>query len=264
MSKNKFSLVTWNVNSLRARQEHVLRWLGDHQPDVVCLQETKVTDDLFPLEPFEALGYGAAISGQKTYNGVAIFSRHPMEDIRVGFDGDGGEEQKRLIAASVCGVRVVNSYVPQGSSLDSPKFAYKLDFLEQLAAYFGSRHDPGERLAWVGDINVAPEPEDVFDVEEMEGQVSFHPSEREALRRIREWGFEDQFRKFEQAAGFYSWWDYRAGAFRRNRGLRIDQIWVTAALARCCVSCWMDREERSQERASDHIPVVAIYDLGMD
>lgn len=261
---SEFSIVTWNVNSLRARQEHVLRWLGDHQPDVLCLQETKVTDDLFPREPFEQAGYQAAISGQKTYNGVAIFSPHPIEDVVVGFKGDDGEEQKRLIAATVKGVRIVNSYVPQGSSLDSPKFAYKLEFLEALADYFGERHDPDELLAWVGDINVAPEAEDVFDIKEMEGQVSFHPSEREALQRIGEWGFKDQFRKFEQAGGFYSWWDYRAGAFRRNRGLRIDLIWATEALSRRCKSCWMDREERSQDRASDHIPVVATFDLEMD
>lgn len=260
MSDN-FSIVTWNVNSLRVRQEHVLRWLVDHQPDVLCLQETKVVDDLFPLEPFENIGYGAAVSGQKTYNGVAILARHPIEDVVIGFDGKDSEEQKRLIAAKVGGIHVVNSYVPQGSSLDSPKFAYKLDFLEKLAGYFARRHDPASQLVWVGDINVAPEAEDVFDVQEMEGEVSFHPSEREALEKIRKWGFEDQFRKFEQGGGFYSWWDYRAGAFRRNRGLRIDLIWATGALSSRCLSCWMDREERSRERASDHIPVVATYAL---
>ena len=263
MSDN-FSIVTWNVNSLRARLEHVTRWLEDHQPDVLCLQETKVTDDLFPMEAIEKLGYQAAISGQKTYNGVAILSRHPIENVLVGFNGDDSEEQKRLIAATVRGVRVINSYVPQGNSVESPKFAYKLEFLGQLAEYFSARHDPGEQLAWVGDINVSPEAEDVFDAGEMEGQVSFHPSEREALERVRQWGFHDQFRKFEQAGGFYSWWDYRAGAFRRNRGLRIDMIWASGALSDRCTSCWMDREERGRERASDHIPVVAVYDFKMD
>lgn len=262
--KDTLSIVTWNVNSLRARMEHVTRWLDDHQPDVLCLQETKVADDQFPFEPLQQLGYQAAISGQKSYNGVAIVSRLPLEDVFVGFHGDGREEQKRLIAATVKGIRVVNAYVPQGSAVDSPKFAYKLEFLEQLAQYFATRHDPEQELAWVGDINVAPRADDVFDAEEMEGEVCFHPAEREALERIRQWGFHDQFRKFEQRSGFYSWWDYRAAAFRRNRGLRIDLIWASEPLSRRSVSCWMDREERVRGRASDHIPVMAAFERGMD
>ncbi|MCZ6531875.1 MAG: exodeoxyribonuclease III [SAR324 cluster bacterium] len=261
---DSFSVVTWNVNSLRARMEHVLRWMGDHRPHVLCLQETKVSDEQFPAEPLQELGYEVAYYGQKSYNGVAIASLSPIEDVLMGFQGDGGEEQKRLIAATIRGVRVVNSYVPQGSSLDSPKFPYKLEFLAQLAEYFQSRHDPREPLVWVGDINVAPAPADVFDAQEMDGQVCYHPAEREALEKIRAWGFDDQFRKFEQGDGHFSWWDYRAAAFRRNRGLRIDLVWATAPLSERAVSCWMDREERSRERASDHIPVMADYDWPMD
>ncbi len=258
------SVVTWNVNSLRARMEHVTRWLGDHRPEVVCLQETKVADEQFPAEPLEELGYQVVYSGQKSYNGVAIASLAPIEDVLAGFHGDGREEQKRLIAGTIRGVRVVNAYVPQGSAVDSPKFAHKLEFLAELAEYFAARHDPQEQLVWVGDINVAPAPEDVFDPEEMDGQVCYHPAEREALERIRAWGFQDQFRKFEQGAGFYSWWDYRAAAFRRNRGLRIDLIWATEPLSGRSTACWMDREERTRERASDHIPVMAVFDLRMD
>jgi exodeoxyribonuclease-3 len=254
-------LVTWNVNSLRVRLEAVLRWLGEHGPDVVCLQETKVPDELFPHDPFRELGYQAVISGQKTYNGVAILSRRPIEAPRIGFDGVAAEEQKRLVAATVAGVRFVNAYVPQGSEVGSEKFAYKLDFLAQLRGYFERHHRPGEPLVLVGDLNVAPAPEDVFSPAELEGQVSFHPAEREALEIVRAWGFRDQFRKFEPGAGFYSWWDYRQGAFRRNRGLRIDHVWATAPLDARAVECWIDREERAREKASDHAPVVAAFAL---
>jgi len=258
------SVVTWNVNSLRARLEHVTRWMRDHAPDVLCLQETKVEDDLFPAEPLKMLGYHTAFSGQKTYNGVAILSRHPIHDPYVGFHNDGREEQKRLIAVTVEGIRVVNAYVPQGSDVESPKFSYKLEFLEQLTEYFERLHDPGQPLVLVGDLNVATDPGDVFDPDALDGQVCYHPLEREALRSMKSWGFEDQFRKFESGAGFYSWWDYRQGAFRRNRGMRIDHIWATAPLSARAVSCWIDREERTRERASDHVPVVATFSGPMD
>jgi len=258
------SLITWNVNSLRVRLPHVLRWLAVHKPDVVCLQETKLPDELFPVEPLAEAGYQAAFHGQKTYNGVAILARKALTDVRAGFDGVGDDEQKRLIAATVNGIRVVNAYVPQGSEVGSEKFAYKLSFLEQLLRYFQAHHDPAEPLVFVGDLNVAPEPEDVFSAEEMEGQVSFHPTERAALETVRDWGFTDLFRRFEPGAGFYSWWDYRAGAFRRNRGLRIDHVWATAPLAARAIECWIDREERGQEKASDHVPVVAAFAADVD
>ena len=261
---DSLTVITWNVNSLRARLEHVTRWLGDHEPDVVCLQETKVADDLFPHEPLRELGYEAVISGQKAYNGVAILSRRPISDPFIGFHGDGREEQKRLIAATVDGIRVVNAYVPQGGDLDSPKFPYKLEFMGRLVDYFALQHSPDEALVFVGDLNVATDPEDVFDPAEMEGRVSFHPAEREAIQRVKDWGFEDQFRKFESGAGHYSWWDYRQGAFRRTRGLRIDHIWATRPLSQRASACWIDREERSREKASDHVPVVVAFEGGMD
>lgn len=258
------TIVTWNVNSLRARMEHLIRWLAEHSPDVVCLQETKVPDELFPLQPLEEAGYQVAFAGQKTYNGVAILSRAPIEQVRIGFEGDNSEEQKRLIAASIGGVWVVNAYVPQGSAVDSPKFAYKLEFLKKLRGYLEAHHDPAENAVLLGDLNVAPHPADVFDAEEMEGEVGFHPSERAGLAEIRDWGFEDLFRRFQPNPGHYSWWDYRQGAFRRNRGLRIDHVWATAPLAERSEGCWIDREERSREKASDHAPVVATFAGSLD
>ena len=261
MSKAKaLSIVSWNVNSLRARLEIVLRWLKEHEPEVVCVQETKVPDELFPQAPFEELGYQIAVHGQKTYNGVALFSRLPMTDVARDFDGKGGDEQKRLIAATIAGIRVVNAYVPNGSEVGSEKFAYKLTFLDGLRRYFAERHRPQEPLVFVGDFNVATEPRDVFSVEEMEGQVCYHPDERAALAKVAAWGFEDQFRRFEEGAGHYTWWDYRQASFRRNRGLRIDHIWTTASLAQRGRSCWIDREERAREKASDHAPVTATFE----
>jgi len=250
-------IVTWNVNSLRARLEHVTRWIGDHRPDILCLQETKVPDDQFPAQAFADLGYEVAYHGQKTYNGVAIAARHPIEAVTLGFNGDGEEEQKRFMAATVQGIRVLNAYIPNGQTVDSPKFVYKLEFMQDMVRYLEQRHDKDEPLVLVGDFNVAPEAADVFSVEEMDGQIGFHPDERAALERLRDWGFHDAFRLFECGDGFYSWWDYRQGSFRRNRGLRIDHIWLTEPLQRRANACWIDREERARTKASDHAPVVA-------
>jgi exodeoxyribonuclease-3 len=253
-----FTLATWNVNSLRARLELVQRWLREQRPDVVCLQETKVSDEQFPREPIEALGYRIALHGQRTYNGVAILSRHPLSDVAPAFDGKGGDEQKRLIAATVAGIRVVNAYIPNGQEVGSDKFAYKLDFFKQLKAYFDKRHTQHEPLVLVGDFNVAPAPEDVFDPKEMDGQVCYHPDERKALENLRAWGFVDQFRRLHPEPGYYSWWDYRQASFPRNRGLRIDHVWTSPALNERVEACWIDREERAREKASDHAPVVAL------
>jgi exodeoxyribonuclease-3 len=250
------TVATWNVNSLRARLDAVCRWLGEHRPDVLCLQETKVTDDQFPHAALNDLGYRTAVLGQKTYNGVALLARHPIEQVRLGFDGSGAEEQKRLIAATVAGLRIVNAYIPNGSEVGSPKFAHKLEFLRKMAAYF-AEYGPADPLLFVGDFNVAPTPDDVFSVAEMEGQVGFHPDERAALERLRGWGFSDAFRALHPEPGHYSWWDYRQASFRRNRGLRIDHVWAAPCLAARVATCWIDREERARERASDHAPVVA-------
>ncbi len=258
------TIITWNVNSVRARMDRLTGWLTDHRPDIVCLQETKVTDDMFPVEPLRELGYEAVFSGQKTYNGVAILSRLPITDVGYGFQGDNSEEQKRLISATIQDIRVVNLYVPQGAEVGSSKFADKLDFLARLAGYLEENHRPDEPLALVGDFNVAPEPVDVFSPEEMEGQVGFHPTERTALEEIRRWGFSDLFRKYQPNPGHYSWWDYRQGGFRRNRGLRLDHVWVTEPLSRRSRECWIDREARAGEKPSDHAPVVATFTGDMD
>jgi exodeoxyribonuclease-3 len=259
---NPLTLVTWNVNSLRARLESVQRWLQEYHPDVVCLQETKVADDQFPREAIEALGYQIAMHGQRTYNGVAILSRLPLSDVALGFDGQGGDEQKRLIAATVGGIRVVNAYIPNGQAVGSDKFAYKLDFFAQLKTYFDQSHKPKEAVVLVGDFNVAPAPEDVFDPQEMDGQVCFHPAERAALERLRGWGFVDQFRRLHPEPGYYSWWDYRQAGFQRDRGLRIDHVWTSPPLTPRTEACWIDREERSREKASDHAPVVVTFTSG--
>ncbi len=255
----EFTLGTWNVNSVRVRLEHLQRVLVEWRPDVLCLQETKVPDEQFPLAPIEALGYRVALSGQKTYNGVAILSRHPITAVRKGFDGKDGEEQKRLIAATVRGIRVVNAYIPNGGEVGSDKFADKLKFLADLRTYFDRYHKPGEPVLLVGDFNVAPAPEDVWDPAALEGTTCYHPDERERLERLRAWGFRDQFRHFESAAGHYTWWDYRSNAWPRNAGLRIDHVWASPALDKRARACLIEREERARDKASDHVPVMAAY-----
>ncbi len=220
-----------------------------------------MTNELFPADSFEALGYQVAVSGQKTYNGVAIASRHQITEVLTGFPEYDAEGQKRLIAATVDQVRVVNVYVPNGSAPDSPKFVYKLEFVNQLRMYLDSLHVPEERLILVGDFNIAPEVRDVYDAEEMEGEIGFHPKEREVLAALKGWGFEDVFRQYHKERGLYSWWDYRAGAFRRDMGLRIDHIWASPPLAALSTGSGMDKDQRSLPKPSDHIPVWATFDL---
>jgi exodeoxyribonuclease III len=255
----ELTIGTWNVNSVRVRLEHLLRVLVEWRPDVLCLQETKVEDEKFPLAPIEALGYRAALCGQKTYNGVAILARHPIQAVRKGFDGSDREEQKRLLAATVRGIRVVNAYIPNGGAVGSDKFADKLRFLEDLRAYFQRLHKPKEPLVLVGDFNVAPAPEDVWDPAGLDGTTCYHPDERQRLEALRGWGFADQFRRFERAGGHFTWWDYREGAWPRNAGMRIDHVWASTALDKRARACLIEREERARDKASDHVPVIAAY-----
>jgi exodeoxyribonuclease-3 len=252
-------IATWNVNSIRARLETVLGWMAKARPDVLCLQEIKVTDVDFPISAFAELGYHVAVSGEKTYNGVAILSRHHFSSILAGFPDYAAAGQRRLIAATVGGLRIVNAYIPNGFQPDSPKFAYKLEFIRELRRYLEHLHTPSEPLALVGDFNIAPEARDVYDPQAMEGQIGFHSAERTALSELKDWGLEDVFRRHHAAAGLFSWWDYRAAAFRRNMGLRIDHIWATPAAARLSAECGMDREMRALPRPSDHIPVWATF-----
>ena len=249
-------LATWNVNSLKVRLPQLLDWLVSRQPDVVCLQETKLEDKAFPRAELESAGYLAAFAGQKTYNGVAILSRLPLSEVSVGIPGL-ADEQQRLIAATVDGVRVVCGYFPNGQSVGSEKYAYKLRWIEALTAWLRDEIARHPRLALLGDYNIAPEARDVHDPKAWEGQVLFSEPERAAFRRLLELGLKDAFRLFEQPEKIYSWWDYRMLAFRRNMGLRIDHILLSADLARNCAACTVDKEARKAERPSDHAPVLA-------
>lgn len=252
-------IATWNVNSLRVRLECLLPWLAQDGPDVVCLQETKVTDDLFPVHALAALGYDAAFTGQKTYNGVAILSRLPLADIAAALPGAPSEEDKRFIAATIDGVRVINVYVPNGQAVGSPKFLYKLAWLQALQQFLATTYTPEDPVLLCGDFNIAPEARDVYDAAKVDGEILFHPDERAAFARFLAWGLRDTLRLHHQEGGLYSWWDYRAMAFRRNLGFRIDHILVTPPLAARCTAVVLARELRKAPKPSDHIPVIATF-----
>ena len=249
-------LVTWNVNSLKVRLSHLLQWLEANPVDVVCIQETKLTDDKFPLAELNAAGYQVAFSGQKTYNGVAILSRHPIEDV-VRNNPHYEDAQQRLLAATIGGVRIICAYVPNGQEVGSDKYAYKLAWFEALRTWVAAEMAVHERFAILGDYNIAPEARDVHDPAEWEGRIHCSIPERAALQELMALGLSDAFRLFEQPEKQYSWWDYRQMAFRRNRGLRIDHILLSKALAEGCTACHIDRETRKWEQPSDHAPVVA-------
>ena len=254
-----FKLATWNVNSLRARQQRVEEWISAEQPDVVCLQETKVVDDQFPGDAFRRMGYSIAMAGQRTYNGVAILARHELQDVRVGLLGASEGEDKRILSARVCGTFVCSVYVPNGKSVDSPSFTEKLEWLARLRSTLDEWVSPAEDVAVCGDFNIAPEARDVYDPAAFEGHTHFHPREHEALARLREFGLVDAYRALHDEAEQYSWWDYRAGAFRRNRGLRIDLILASGSLMSRCREVAMHKGERGKEKPSDHIPVMATF-----
>ena len=253
-------LATWNVNSITARLPLVLKWLESTRVDVLCLQETKTVDEKFPAQAFADIGYEAAAYGQRTYNGVAILSRSPAQDVQRGFPDDDETAHARLLAATVEGVRVVNVYIPNGAFVGSDKFFFKLDWMRRLRAFFDESYKKKERVLLCGDFNVAPEERDVHDPKQWQGKILFSRREREALSEIKDWGFEDVFRLHTEEGGHFSWWDYRAGSFRRNAGLRIDHIWTSEKLAADCKASWIDKEPRTWERHSDHTPVVAEFE----
>jgi exodeoxyribonuclease-3 len=254
-------LATWNVNSIRAREERLLRWLGANRPDVLCLQELKVTDDAFPFLPIRSLGYHAVVHGQRTYNGVAVLSRTEPAEVERGF-GDGGDDtQARVVAARVGSVHVASVYVPNGQEVGSEKWAYKIEWLGRLRAWLGRRFATSGLVALCGDFNVAPEARDVYDPVAWEPSVLFHPEARAALGNVRAWGLVDAFRQHNQAPGFYTWWDYRMLAFPKGRGLRIDHVFLSEPLAAKCISAQIDRDERKGKQPSDHAPVVVELDV---
>lgn len=254
-------IATWNVNSIAIRLEHVLKWLTDTQTDVLCLQETKCTDEKFPREAIENFGYHVAFTGQKSYNGVAILSRYEISDVRRGFDDDDADAPKRLIAGTIEGVRIVNTYIPNGTELWTDKFTFKLDWLQRLRRMFDATCDRDGKVLLCGDFNVAPDETDVWSVKAWEGKLHFSKPERAAIHHVKQWGFTDVFRQQNGDLQEFSWWNYREGAFPKNQGLRIDHIWTSKPLAEKCTGCWIDREPRGWERPSDHTPVVAEFSI---
>ncbi|HNE15647.1 MAG TPA: exodeoxyribonuclease III [Rhodocyclaceae bacterium] len=246
-------IATWNVNSLKVRLPHVLDWLAAAQPDALCLQELKCENKAFPLSEIEAAGYHAVFNGQKTYNGVAILSRTPAAEVSLDIPGF-ADEQKRIIAATVEGVRVVCGYFPNGQAVGSDKFAYKLAWLAALTDWLRGELKTSPRLVLAGDYNIAPEDRDAHP--DWKDEIHVSAPEREAFRALLDLGLSDAFRLFEQADKSFSWWDYRMGAFRRNFGLRIDHLLVSPALKDVCRACYVDKAPRKLERPSDHAPVV--------
>ncbi len=254
-------VASFNVNSLRVRLPVILPWLAEYQPDVLCVQETKVQDIDFPAEAFEGTGYKYVFKGQKKYNGVAIFSKSEITNVEYGFS-DEPKDEPRLIKAEINKINIVNTYVPQGYMPDSEKFEYKLKWFDRLLEYFKKNFKPADKIVWVGDLNVAPEGRDVYDPEEFLGHVCFCPEVTAALKKVMDWGFVDVFRMHCEEAGQYTFWDYRMrGSFKRNLGWRLDHIMATKALAEKSTACYVDKVPRIAERPSDHTPIVAEFDL---
>ncbi|MCB9831535.1 MAG: exodeoxyribonuclease III [Planctomycetes bacterium] len=254
-------LVTWNVNSIRARLGRLCAWLERHRPDVLCLQELKVLDSAFPAEAIAATGYHFVSHGQKTYNGVAILARADIEDVRRGLDDGVDDAEARLISARVDGLRVLSAYFPNGKSLDSEKYPYKLAWLRRLREYLERHHDPAEELVLAGDFNVALDERDLKE-DHWKGGVLYNDEVQGLVQALLDWGLEDGFRLVHQEGGHFSWWDHRNLGFQRNDGLRIDHLFVTRSVAGRVRDAWIDRDQRKKgacpegSTASDHAPVV--------
>ena len=253
-------IATWNVNSMKVRLAQVLEWLAAQQPDVLVLQEIKQVSDAFPAEVLAEAGYRSLANGQKTYNGVAVVSRTEPHDPVTAIP-DFEDAQKRVLATTIAGVRVVNLYVPNGQAVGSEKYDYKLGWLTALRDFLESELRQHEKLVVLGDFNIAPADEDVYDPEKWGDAILCSPRERAALTTLIDLGLTDVFRKFDQPEKSYSWWDYRAAGFRRNAGLRIDLILTSEAMTERCVRSYIDKEPRAWERPSDHAPVIAEFDL---
>ena len=251
-------IATWNVNSLNVRLPHVLEWLATYEPDVLALQEIKQVTEAFPEDAFTEVGYRSTASGQKTYNGVATICREEPLDPVTDFPGF-EDPQRRILATTINGIRVVDLYVPNGQTVGSEKYAYKLSWLEALRDFLKSELENHSNLVVLGDFNIAPEDRDVYDPEKWGDSVLCSPPERRALGELLKLGLHDVFRQFDQAEKSFSWWDYRAAGFRRNAGLRIDLILASPAMAEACQASYIDKEPRTWERPSDHTPVVAEF-----
>ena len=253
-------VATWNVNSIRARRQHVLDWLDAAQPDVLCLQELKVPEDKFPYEEVRDCGYEAAVFGQKTYNGVAILSRQPLSNVVMALGDAEDDPQARLISADVEGVTILSAYFPNGGEVGSDKYQYKLRWIKRLREALHRRFDPATDLvARCGDFNVAPFDDDIGRPAEWRSSVLACDAVRDALTELASFGLHDVFRPFHPAGGVFSWWDYRGSGFERGNGLRIDHIYCTAKLAERAIGAVVDREERGRKSPSDHAPVLAEF-----
>ncbi|MDC3069528.1 exodeoxyribonuclease III [Prochlorococcus sp. AH-736-D21] len=262
-------IATWNVNSIRTRLSQVIEWIDQVKPDILCLQETKVMDESFPVEPFEKLGYSVEVYGQKSYNGVAIISKINLENVKKGFyrctESDQNIEiffeQKRLISADINGIKIINVYVPNGSSLESDKFNYKINWLNCLASFLDELEKRGELICLMGDFNVAPSNLDIHDSNKYEGGIMASEIERNALNNVLKGRLIDSFRIFEKNTGHWSWWDYRNNAYELNKGWRIDHIYISKDLSSKLKSCVIDSSPRANSRPSDHAPVMIDLDL---
>lgn len=255
-------IATFNVNGIRARVPVISAFLRDRQPDVLCMQETKVVDADFPREEFEKLGYGVTFRGEKSYNGVAIASRLPMAKVEVGFSDGEPRDETRLLKCEIGGVVVINTYVPQGRDVESEHFRYKLDWLARLREFVEHRWSPRKRILWLGDLNVAPEPRDVYDPQGLRNHPDFHQDARAALAHAMEFGFVDLFREHNDQDGQYSYFDYRnPRSVEHNSGWRVDLMLATKVLANRCTACWIDLQPRLMDKPSDHTPVIAEFEL---
>ncbi|MCR9248152.1 MAG: exodeoxyribonuclease III [bacterium] len=257
-------ITTWNVNGIRARLTHVVDFLREHEPDVLCLQETKVQDDLFPLEALEDEGYDITFTGQKGYNGVAILASHEIEDVRTALPGDGDDAEKRVLGATVNGFRILDLYVPNGQEVGSEKYDYKLDWLRRLRAFLDAEYAASDPVVVVGDFNVTLDDRDVHDPDWWRGKILCSDAERTAMRNVMAFGLDDALRRFREEAGIYTWWHYRAGAAFVDDGLRIDYVLTSPPATARCRDVIVHKDVRQQKSPSDHVPVTAIFDSDDD
>lgn len=249
-------LASWNVNSISIRLPQLLEWLKENKPNVVCLQETKTVDEKFPEESLKEAGYYSAFYGQKSYNGVAILSDTPIDNVEKNFFGTPTPDEARFLKGHVNSVTVLNAYVPNGSYVGSKKYSYKLQWLDSLRKYLDESVAREEKVILCGDFNIAPEDIDIYNPAKHVGEIMCSDAERTALEAIRDWGFSDSFRMHVKETGHYTWWDYRLLGFKRKMGFRIDHIWISQALAKGCQRAWIDVEPRRAERPSDHTPIL--------
>lgn len=253
-------IATWNVNSIKSRIDHVLKWCGSNRPDVLCLQETKVVDEKFPAARLRAIGYPHIETvGERAYNGVAMISKRPLIDVEKKLPGDRSDAQSRMIAATIDGIRVVNVYGPHGTSQGTPKYQFKLDWLGRLRKYFDKKFSTADDVVLVGDLNVAPHELDVWSVPAWRGKLHFTKAERDAIQEVKKWGFVDVFRQINGDEQEFSWWSNFRNDFEKDRGLRIDHVWASPPLAERCTDCWIDKVPRAWDHPSDHAPVIADF-----